>query len=115
MQDKLGPQCMKSLEDQVASIREAATRTLQRVASDFGPDWARDHLVPHVMAMIKNPHYLYRMTVLAALAALANNVPSDVLVGAMLPTILTLAKDKVWARGAGRGKGRGSDNDRAVL
>jgi hypothetical protein len=31
-QEKLGPQCMRWLEDQVASIREAATKTLQRIA-----------------------------------------------------------------------------------
>ena len=31
-QEKLGPQCMKWLEDQVASIREAATATLQKIA-----------------------------------------------------------------------------------
>jgi hypothetical protein len=32
MQEKLGPQCMRWLEDQVASIREAATKTLQKIA-----------------------------------------------------------------------------------
>lgn len=31
-QEKLGPQCMRWLEDQVASIREAATKTLQKIA-----------------------------------------------------------------------------------
>jgi hypothetical protein len=35
-QEKLGPQCMKWLEDQVASIREAATRTLQKIAQVCG-------------------------------------------------------------------------------
>jgi hypothetical protein len=32
LQEKLGPQCMRWLEDQVASIREAATKTLQKIA-----------------------------------------------------------------------------------
>lgn len=36
-QEKLGPQCMKWLEDQVASIREAATATLQKIAQVRGP------------------------------------------------------------------------------
>ena len=38
-QEKLGPQCMKWLEDQVASIREAATRTLQKIAQVEREDW----------------------------------------------------------------------------
>lgn len=39
---------MKWLEDPVASIREAATRTLQKIAQEFGPEWAKEHLVPQV-------------------------------------------------------------------
>jgi hypothetical protein len=48
-------QCMKWLEDQVFSIREAATKNLQQLASEFGPEWAKEHLVPqvpHVMPVI---------------------------------------------------------------
>ena len=47
-QEKLGPQCMKWLEDQVFSIREAATKNLQKLAQEFGPEWAKDHLVHQV-------------------------------------------------------------------
>jgi hypothetical protein len=36
LQEKLGPQCMRWLEDQVASIREAATKTLQKIAQVGG-------------------------------------------------------------------------------
>jgi serine/threonine-protein phosphatase 2A regulatory subunit A len=32
----------------VYSIREAATQNLQKLAAEFGPDWAKDHLVPQV-------------------------------------------------------------------
>ena len=32
--------------DQVYSIREAATQNLQKLAAEFGPDWAKEHLVP---------------------------------------------------------------------
>lgn len=45
---KLGPQCMKWLEDSVYSIREAATKNLQKLAQEFGPEWAKDHLVGRV-------------------------------------------------------------------
>ena len=47
-EEKLGPQCMKWLEDSVFCIREAATRNLMKLAQEFGPDWARVNLVPPV-------------------------------------------------------------------
>jgi hypothetical protein len=144
---------------QVFCIREAATLNLQKLASEFGPDWARDNLVPQVMlcldclegvmlgkvskpgeqprylesmhcchapdaggwrplywrrspaaglsctdisacclqvlAMITKAHYLHRMTVLGALAALAPAVGHDTLCNTMLPVVLACAKDKV--------------------
>lgn len=73
---------------QVYSIREAATKNLQRLAQEFGADWAKDHLVPKVLAMIKNPHYLYRMTVLFAVSMLAPVVGSDTVCNTMLPMIV---------------------------
>ena len=45
--------------------------------------------------MVGNPHYLYRMTVLVALAALAPAVSHDVLCHSMLPVVVSCAKDKV--------------------
>jgi hypothetical protein len=45
--------------------------------------------------MIDNPHYLYRMTVLSAIAALAPVVTHDVLVDSMLPVVIDAGKDKV--------------------
>ncbi len=45
--------------------------------------------------MINNPHYLYRMTVLIAVAALAPVVSHDVLCNSMLPVVVAAAKDKV--------------------
>lgn len=83
---------------QVASIREAAAKTLQKIAQEFGPEWAKDHLVPAVLGMIKNPHYLYRMTMLYTISLLATIVHHDVLVGQMLPVILNASKDKVRPR-----------------
>jgi serine/threonine-protein phosphatase 2A regulatory subunit A len=80
---------------QVASIREAAAKTLQKIAQEFGPEWAKEHLVPAVLGMIKNPHYLYRMTMLYTISLLATIVSHDVLVGQMLPVILNASKDKV--------------------
>ena len=45
--------------------------------------------------MIKNQHYLYRMTVLMAISMLASIVSQDVLINSMLPVIVSAAKDKV--------------------
>lgn len=80
---------------QVASIREAGSKSLQKIAKDFGPEWAKEHLVPKVLALARNSHYLYRMTMLLALSLLASIVHHDVLVSQMLPVILSSAKDKV--------------------
>ena len=48
-----------------------------------------------VLGMIDNPHYLYRMTVLSAIAALAPVITHDVLVDSMLPVVINAGKDKV--------------------
>lgn len=51
--------------------------------------------MPQVLGMVKNPHYLYRMTVLLAIASLASFVSQDVFVGTMLPVLVGCAKDRV--------------------
>lgn len=48
-----------------------------------------------VLGMVNNPHYLYRMTVLVAIASLAPVVSHDVLCNSMLPVVVGCAKDKV--------------------
>ena len=48
-----------------------------------------------VLGMMDSPHYLYRMTVLVAVAALAPVVSHDVLCNSMLPVVVSAAKDKV--------------------
>lgn len=55
--------------------------------------------------MIKNPHYLYRMTMLMAISMLSSAVSHDVLVGNMLPIILNASKDTVCGGSAGSGEG----------
>ena len=45
--------------------------------------------------MVTKAHYLHRMTVLGALAALAPAVGHDTLCNTMLPVVLACAKDKV--------------------
>ena len=45
--------------------------------------------------MVSNAHYLHRMTILGALAALAPAVAHDTLCNTMLPVLLSCATDKV--------------------
>ena len=40
--------CQQCVEVQVFSIRAAATDNLAKLAQEFGPDWAQEHLVPQV-------------------------------------------------------------------
>ena len=47
--------------------------------------------------MVSNSHYLHRMTILVAVAALAPAVSHDVLCNNMLPVVIASSKDKVSA------------------
>jgi serine/threonine-protein phosphatase 2A regulatory subunit A len=79
---------------QVYSIREAAANNLKRLAEEFGPEWALQHIIPQVMEIISNPHYLYRMTVLVAISLLAPVVGPEATCQAMLPVVISAAKDR---------------------
>ena len=64
---QLNALCLRWLSDRVYSIREAAAVNLQKLAEVFGAEWARAHVLPKVMELAKNGHYLYRATVVRAL------------------------------------------------
>lgn len=80
------------LQDPVFCVRQAATDCLAALAKEFGPDWAREHVVPRVLGLVGHSNYLYRITVLGAVAALAPVVPRDTLCSAMLPVVVSCAK-----------------------
>lgn len=65
--EKLGNLCMSWLGDTVFSIREAATQNLKKLTEVFGVEWARQTIIPKVMAMGNQTNYLYRMTTCAAI------------------------------------------------
>ena len=44
----IAPTAVFVVQDPVYSIREAAIQVLQAVGKEFGPDWAREHIVPQV-------------------------------------------------------------------
>ncbi|KAL9996746.1 putative armadillo-like helical protein [Helianthus debilis subsp. tardiflorus] len=45
--------------------------------------------------MIKNPHYLYPMTVLCAISLLAPVMGSEITCSKLLPVVVTASKDRV--------------------
>jgi len=65
--EKLGALCMSWLGDSVFSIREAATVNLRKLTEVFGVDWAKQTIIPKVLAMGTHPNYLYRMTTIFAI------------------------------------------------
>ena len=66
--EQLSNLCMSWLGDIVFSIREAATVNLKKLIDVFGVEWARQAIVPRVVAMATHPNYLYRMTTIFAIS-----------------------------------------------
>ncbi|WZZ07258.1 hypothetical protein YC2023_093179 [Brassica napus] len=81
--------------DVVYSIREAAANNLKRFAEEFGPEWAMQHLVPQVLDMVTNPHYLHRMMVLRAISLMAPVMGSEITCSKFLPVVAEASKDRV--------------------
>uniref|UniRef100_A0A6N2MY84 Phosphatase PP2A regulatory subunit A/Splicing factor 3B subunit 1-like HEAT repeat domain-containing protein n=1 Tax=Salix viminalis TaxID=40686 RepID=A0A6N2MY84_SALVM len=83
------------LQDKVYSIRDAAANNLKRLAEEFGPEWAMQHIIPQVLEMSTNPHYLYRMTILHAVSLLAPVMGSEITCSKLLPVVVNASKDRV--------------------
>ncbi len=93
--EKLSNLCMTWLADSVYSIREAATNNLKKLAEIFGSDWAKDNLLPKVIAMNNQTNYLYRMTTLFAIGVLASVMRPEIITEQMLGVALKMAQDPV--------------------
>ncbi|KAI1291508.1 40S ribosomal protein S3 [Mortierella claussenii] len=93
--EKLGALCMSWLGDSVFSIREAATVNLRKLTEVFGVDWAKQTIIPKVLAMGTHPNYLYRMTTIFAITAMAPAVTPEVIRDYILPTVTNLVADPI--------------------
>ncbi|KAF8936600.1 hypothetical protein BGZ58_003983 [Dissophora ornata] len=93
--EKLGALCMSWLGDSVFSIREAATVNLRKLTEVFGVDWAKQTIIPKVLAMGTHPNYLYRMTTIFAITAMASAVTPEVIRDFILPTVTNLVSDPI--------------------
>lgn len=93
--EKLGGLCMSWLGDTVYSIREAATKNLRKLTEVFGVEWARNTIIPKVMAMGTQTNYLYRMTTCFAISILAEAVDIACIQELFLPMIGQLVDDPI--------------------
>lgn len=94
--EKLGSLCMTWLGDSVFSIREAAVHNLKKLADVFGVEWAKQTILPQIVDMGKHPNYLYRMTTVFAITAIASSLNTAVLrESEVLATALRLTNDDI--------------------
>lgn len=85
---KLGDLCISWLRDCVYSIREAAITNLKSLTEVFGLEWAKDHIVPQVLAMYdRSSNYLLRMTSLHAIGVLSEVVGTETVEESFLPIV----------------------------
>jgi len=87
--------CFTWLGDCVFTIREASINNLKRLALTFGTDWTDSKIVPRVVQLKEHKNYLYRITALFSVSALAEVVGHDALTNQLLPMVLELEKDPV--------------------
>merc|ERR1719198_2044886 len=93
--EKLGTMCIGWLQDCVFAIREAAIVNLRELIEVFGVAWATQQVIPQVLEGHKHSNYLYRMTVLYSIVAMAPVVGSDPLNNSLLPIALGMTTDPV--------------------
>lgn len=86
---KLGELCLSWLRDTVYSIREAAIVNLKALAEAFGVDWAKEHIVPQIIALFDDStNYLFRMTSLYAIGVLAQVMGNEMVEESFLAALI---------------------------
>jgi serine/threonine-protein phosphatase 2A regulatory subunit A len=89
---KLGDLCLAWLRDNVYSIREAAIVNLKSLTEVFGVEWAKDHIVPQILALFNDSgNYLFRMTALYAIGILAQVVGPETVEESFVTTLVERA------------------------
>ena len=93
--DKLSSVCVNWLGDDIATIREAATKNIQELTALFGTDWACECLLPAIDDIRQNSSYLRRLTAVRACGRMAIEMDSSVAQTEVLPIVLEMATDTV--------------------
>eukprot|EP00020_Sapocribrum_chincoteaguense_P000523 CAMPEP_0170741476 /NCGR_PEP_ID=MMETSP0437-20130122/6239_1 /TAXON_ID=0 /ORGANISM="Sexangularia sp." /LENGTH=581 /DNA_ID=CAMNT_0011080049 /DNA_START=38 /DNA_END=1783 /DNA_ORIENTATION=- len=91
--NELSNVCLTWLGDRVFEIRKAAALILGDLADAFGLEWTKSNLIPKVGILSAHPNYLYRMTTLFAVSALAPKLGKEAHV--LLPIAVKLTSDTV--------------------
>jgi len=68
---------------------------LRKLIEVFGVEWATQQVIPQVLEGHKHSNYLFRMTVLYAIVAMAPVVGAEPLNNSLLPMVLNLTTDPV--------------------
>jgi len=79
----------------IPAIINQFRRNLKKLTEVFGVDWARQTIIPKVMAMGNQTNYLYRMTTCTAITTLAPAVNIEVIQEYILPMINQLIDDRI--------------------
>ncbi|GAA93463.1 uncharacterized protein L969DRAFT_86165 [Mixia osmundae IAM 14324] len=93
--EQLSNLCMTWLGDPVYSIREAATVNLRKLTEVFGVQWAREAIIPKVLAMGSNSNYLFRMTTVFAITTMATALDVQTISTSVLETVNRLVEDPI--------------------
>ncbi|KAJ1679518.1 protein phosphatase 2A structural subunit, partial [Spiromyces aspiralis] len=57
--------------------------------------WAKETIIPKILATSNHPNYLYRMTTVFAFKAIASSINSQVVEELLLPCLESLAHDRI--------------------
>mmetsp|Transcript_24466 Transcript_24466/g.51693 ORF Transcript_24466/g.51693 Transcript_24466/m.51693 type:complete len:673 (+) Transcript_24466:244-2262(+) len=93
--DKLSSICVNWLGDEIATIRDAATKNIKELTALFGTDWACEFLLPSIDEIRQNSSYLRRLTAVQACGRMAIEMDPAIAQTEVLPIILEMATDIV--------------------
>jgi serine/threonine-protein phosphatase 2A regulatory subunit A len=93
--EKLNSLCMNWLDDDVYSVRRAATENLQKLAELFGEDWSVRVIMPKLETMRTHNNYLHRTTALYAIQVLATVFSVVSIDKVIIPFVAQMSSDPV--------------------
>jgi len=93
--DKLSSTCVNWLGDEIATIRDAATKNIKELTALFGTEWACEFLLPSIDEIRQNSSYLRRLTAVQACGRMAIEMDPAIAQTEVLPIILEMATDTV--------------------
>ena len=93
--DKLSSICVNWLGDDIATIRDAATKNIKELTALFGTDWTCEFLLPSIDEIRRNSSYLRRLTAVQACGRMAIEMDPAVAQTEVLPIVLEMATDTV--------------------